>query len=194
VSGIDRTTPTPWALHGKRVRLAEYAEVMPNLLPDGNMPTLIQRVFDSWPASHRRRWFHSAELPGVSLIPMTTFLTQEMREKNVKWGYHQGHRASQPGLSPFIEITGSMARKLMTSVITVHLEPMSPNVPVVIRAYTGTLALPLPWMPSARGIVGGTKLSEEYWNQHAFVLTRFIRVMREETDVTHEPPSWWRRR
>jgi hypothetical protein len=105
----------------------------------------------------------------------------------VTWGVHRGHRAKNPGLSPFV--TRGTPHELM-GIITVELKG-TPESPLLTRAYGGDYTPPLPWMTSAKEAPDGVQECRDYWQTHAFLM-RSSSLIAAGT-LTKTPPEWFTR-
>lgn len=85
-----------------------------------------------------------------------------------RWGIHAGHTASNPGLSPFIELNGN-SDQLVAESFTVYVL-FERGRAHLVRVFVGEDRPGLPWMNSVRHNSEDYRRSCEFWRNHAYVL------------------------
>lgn len=167
---------------GRKVFIPTAADIPTKYWPGRAHATAVQTLLDHIdPWEEGQDPIESAVIEGFSDWPLTVAAGQAPRI----WAIHPGHKAHNPGLSPFIRLN----RPPRTDMITVELAG-SPKRPMIVRIYPGDYSPPLPWMNSASKADGGKAACLDFWRTHAY-LVRDLRFL-EGAGVTHNPPDWYK--
>lgn len=173
-----------YTYRGRRVQIAQYADIERLLRPDGAYAPFVQDLInriDPW--TQRENPIETGEF-NKPIRPMTV----PIGNAPVIWGVHRGHKAMSPGLSPFVKLFDPQPQR--PGLITVEFVG-SPRHPVLTRAYRGEYTPPLPWMKSNGDAPGGAAECKKYWKSHAYVLSENSSLIREGTQTT-TAPHWFR--
>lgn len=161
---------------GTPVVVARTADISNSYRPGGKLSYVVQQVLDqlkpwddhdlpAFTAHISRRVYH--QVVGV------------VKPEDVFWAVHRGHKAKQPGLSPFIRPSGAP----QTSYFTVEMAG-TPSSPLLVRAYPGAYMPPLPWMHHT---MSSKSYACEFWSRHAYVYHEAL----VRGSIVNDPPSWY---
>lgn len=171
-----------YTYEGYVVRTVRGTEAKNDFLPGGKFSSLVQQVIsgiDPWDGYLNLPHKESAEFPGY------LFYSQIVRtdEPPDYWARYVRHRAAKPGLTPFVRVPS--ANPPRTSILSVELIG-TVDEPILVRVYSGSEYLPLPWMASAHG---QREESIEFWRHHAMA-DDGSRIIVPGTKRS-EPPAWF---
>ena len=113
--------------------------------------------------------------------PMT--VTALDNDDRVFWGVYRGHKARNPGLTPFINLNAAWPK---TSSLTLDFQQG-----MLVQVMPGEDVIPpLPWMSSAGDYDGGRSACIAYWLEHSLYWSSNNTV---PASRTFTPPDWWQK-
>lgn len=166
------------------VLISPTADIPTDLRTRGDNAHLVQVALNSLPP------WRGGEEPSHTVAldtPLEAMVTEIRSGDLIIWGVHVGHKAKNPGFSPFV-LRAPHAEE--NGFITIQLEG-SPARPVLTRAYGGQYAPPLPWMYTARHSSRvDQEQGREFWRTHAYASEYGGLVQRGSR--TYRAPWWFR--
>lgn len=163
--------------HEFAVFFSEGTQVPRFFKSNGEHANLVQRVLDNIELGEKgEKSFLTMQFP-VKIYPETVPVSLGAQRV---WGIHRGHKAQEPGLSPFVDQRVSPEQM---GFITVEVKRIARGV-LLTRAYGGHKSPPLPWMTNR-----DRRVNVKYWQDNAFLSMSYV-MIRPNT-MTPYPPSWW---
>lgn len=169
---------------GRRLAIAPTADMPLAMRPGKRHSRQVQHILDTmgeWEPGLKP--IETMEFPGKFIIPMAVPVAEETM---IQWGLHRGHHSSKRQLSPFVDSYD--LRTVETNLLTIELID-SPRGPMLVRAYGGDYAPPLPWMSTAPSAEGGREACEEFWHSHAYFSPELRLV--EPNSLRGTAPEWF---
>lgn len=168
---------------GPQVLIPRFASVPLEFSPRGQWATYVQALIDH--TEPWKKYEDPIETDRYDELILPTAVPVEGRE--IIWGVHRKHKARSPQRSPFIDGHYQVPDALI-GFITIELSG-TPEIPRLVRAYSGDYKPPLPWMASAIDAEGGRQACRDYWRTHAYS-NRHNNLIREGTRTT-QAPRWY---
>jgi hypothetical protein len=166
-----------WKYRGVGVRVPATADIPHRYKPQGRDGYIVQEILDGTEPWNR----------GQDPIETIVDLDQPVRAiivpikgRRVVWATHAYHYAKRVQVSPFVRTL-----PVMTNSFTVVMAG-TPTEPMVVRAFPGEYAPPLPWQRHRDPTEDLESLN--FWRRHAYVYSSRLVV---HGSITSDVPAWF---